>query len=378
MNNFTDLLQFDEKLIWVDEPLSKKEWSNLSLFLNRVGGKWSTTKQAFEMVRNPSLIIERIKEVGTRSFNKFSLYETPKAVTDFICEYCLNEFIPSEESIIRVLEPSCGGGSLILPVLAELKKRYPKYTIKLDAYDIDPINVMLCKELGFDIERADFLKVEPDPKYDLVVLNPPFQGKAYLKHIKHAQRFMKQNKRSCLIAVAPTRHCDPVAAIKGEGCKEVEWLTESAFKVHNDFLAESFEVDAFKGAKIETSVFMLKDESYSWSDNYGHKQFVLDHFILGLISENWGMHSDIISFAHEVKNSKDTGLYKELFNKIALVLVKVANLYPCLELYTHNNPKLKNQIIRTFSTHGIDLSFLENANAIELSIEDNGQFSMAI
>ena len=102
MKNFTDFLQFDEKFIWIDEPLSKKEWTKLSLFLNRVGGKWSTTKQAFEMVRNPSLLIERLKEIGTRSFNKFSLYETPKIVTNFICEYCLNDFIPSEESIIRV------------------------------------------------------------------------------------------------------------------------------------------------------------------------------------------------------------------------------------------------------------------------------------
>ena len=51
------------------------------------------------------------------------------------------------------------------------------------------------------VTEANFLEVPPDPSYDAVVMNPPFYGTHYMKHVMHAYEFLKPGGK--LIAILP-------------------------------------------------------------------------------------------------------------------------------------------------------------------------------
>ena len=61
-------------------------------------------------------------------------------------------------------------------------------------------------------DLANFLQVAPDPTFDAVVMNPPFYGKHWLKHLSHAMQFLKPGGR--LVCILPaTAHYDHDEAV---------------------------------------------------------------------------------------------------------------------------------------------------------------------
>ena len=51
------------------------------------------------------------------------------------------------------------------------------------------------------VSCANFLSVAPEPIYDAVVMNPPFEGTHCLDHVRHAYDFLSEN--GSLIAILP-------------------------------------------------------------------------------------------------------------------------------------------------------------------------------
>lgn len=91
------------------------------------------------------------------------------------------------------LDPSCGCGR----ILTGLRKAGAiPFGIEVDAG-----RVAQARGKGFDVRHANFLECEPVPKYDHVVMNPPFYGRHYAKHVEHALRFLRPGGR--LTAILP-------------------------------------------------------------------------------------------------------------------------------------------------------------------------------
>lgn len=93
----------------------------------------------------------------------------------------------------RILEPSCGDGRFMDAIRdggAEV------FGIEVDAERAD-----VCRAKGHKVLTANFLMVEPTPVYDAVVMNPPFYGKHYAKHVEHAMKFLKEG--GMLVAILP-------------------------------------------------------------------------------------------------------------------------------------------------------------------------------
>lgn len=110
-------------------------------------------------------------------------YPTPKAVCDFL----MNRI--SVPRAGRILEPSCGCGRL----LDALSKSYPKAEINGVEYHMG--RAQQAKDRGHSVVCANFLALTPKwgDKYDAVVMNPPFYGKHYAKHIRKAMEFIKDD-----------------------------------------------------------------------------------------------------------------------------------------------------------------------------------------
>ncbi|WP_194094687.1 class I SAM-dependent methyltransferase [Marivivens aquimaris] len=115
------------------------------------------------------------------------------------------------QGTVRLLEPSCGEGHLIDALhsfLAMQKEtRMRSCEVIVDGIEYFEARAMVCRQKGYAVQVANFLKVHPDPIYDFVLMNPPFYGQHYLKHLAHARKFLKPSGR--LVSVLPaTAHYD--------------------------------------------------------------------------------------------------------------------------------------------------------------------------
>lgn len=93
----------------------------------------------------------------------------------------------------RVLEPSCGCGRFMDAIRA---KGGVAYGIEYDA-----ARAAECKAKGHTVFVANFLETVPTGDFDRVVMNPPFYGRHYVKHVRHALKFMKPG--GTLTAILP-------------------------------------------------------------------------------------------------------------------------------------------------------------------------------
>ena len=84
----------------------------------------------------------------------------------------------------RVLEPSCGCGRF----LSAMRDA----GAEVIGCEVDPVRAAMCEAKGHRVIRANFLETVPTASFDRVVMNPPFSGKGYFKHVKHAFLFLKQ------------------------------------------------------------------------------------------------------------------------------------------------------------------------------------------
>jgi hypothetical protein len=94
----------------------------------------------------------------------------------------------------KVLEPSCGCGRF-MDALAKSE------CADVTGVEYDAGRVQVAREKGHSVIHGNFLELEPVAMYDYVIMNPPFYGKHYVKHVRHALRFLKPG--GCLKAILP-------------------------------------------------------------------------------------------------------------------------------------------------------------------------------
>lgn len=132
-------------------------------------------------------------ETGVRVVSAPSLFPTPPEVADEVV------LLAGIEPHHRVLEPSSGTGALVDAV----RRRVPTATIEC---------VELNHDMAFNIgaRQADFLELTPDDlgKFDRVVMNPPFDKWADIRHIRHALGFLNPDGRLVAICADGPRQDD--------------------------------------------------------------------------------------------------------------------------------------------------------------------------
>jgi len=92
-----------------------------------------------------------------------------------------------------VLEPSCGTGNIMLEA--------QKHGAFCFGIEVNYARAEEARAQGLSVQCANFLEAIPERIYDKVLMNPPFYGKHYAKHVEHALKFLKTGGR--LVAVLP-------------------------------------------------------------------------------------------------------------------------------------------------------------------------------
>lgn len=274
-NNIT----ITDNLVKLNVDIDPKLWKKYAAKMKVIGGKWSSKHQSFEFKRNPNMLIDRLLELGSSNFNKFSLYETPKDVFDYIWDYYLEKFFYDGKNI-KILEPNVGAGSLVLKMIERVNELYKNVSIELVCYEIDPINVEFCRLKGIEVTQADFLDVTPDPTFSIVLMNPPFDDQIYVKHVLHAHKFL--DPRGVLVSVIPTTHLITYKAIDKllDTNSDLHKLYTFARKSANDFGQETFGPNTFKGVKISTAVLEIDKLYYNSpeANSFDCEYFYLSNF----------------------------------------------------------------------------------------------------
>lgn len=140
------------------------------------------------------------RTTSTAVSKDLQFYRTPKAVIDRVLDSVL----------VRpggyVLEPSCGDGA----IMDALKGR----GIDCAGVEYDVGRANTAKGKGHSVHIGNFLDMVPEPKYDMVIMNPPFYGKHYVKHIEQAKRFLKDG--GTLVSILPASAWYEHKMIKGQ------------------------------------------------------------------------------------------------------------------------------------------------------------------
>jgi len=120
------------------------------------------------------------KQASTEIAKDLQYYPTPIDTVDSLLR---DIYIKDGD---KILEPSCGCGR----IMDGIKKDNPNVIVH--GYEFAANRVDEAREKGHMVYCCNFLEVIPAPEYDKVIMNPPFYGKHYVKHIEHALRFLKE------------------------------------------------------------------------------------------------------------------------------------------------------------------------------------------
>jgi predicted RNA methylase len=165
------------------KTLDRKLYESVNKVLDALGGKWNKGSKAHVFGEDCEPLVENAIE--TRSYVRpgdMGWFASPPAAAESVID------LANIEAGMDVLEPSVGEGAI-----ANLARDEGAI---VTAYEIDPKRAYYAGELlGIDIGVCDFLTVTPEPKFDRVVMNPPFAQRADVKHVLHAIKFLKPGGR---------------------------------------------------------------------------------------------------------------------------------------------------------------------------------------
>lgn len=172
---------------------------------------------------------EARRETGREVARDLQFYRTPAAAADALVSFA------GPRDGMAILEPSCGDGA-ILDALRRYVDRSDEYireenrrrriSVKATGVEVHPGRAAEAEAKGYSVLCRNFLEIEPTPRFDMVLMNPPFYGKHYQKHVRHALRFLKPGGR--LYAILPvTAHTDH--GFTGRGWDEWRDLPAGSF-----------------------------------------------------------------------------------------------------------------------------------------------------
>lgn len=137
-------------------------------------------------------------------------YWSPQAVIDAALEfagvYNRREWQNNAPEPFSVLEPSCGDGRILDAIRSRGHRVF--------GIEVHAGRAAEARAKGHNVLTANFLECPAKPDFDKVVMNPPFYGRHYVKHVRHALGFLKPG--GVLVSILPATAWYDHGELKGE------------------------------------------------------------------------------------------------------------------------------------------------------------------
>lgn len=142
------------------------------------------------------------KRASTAVSKDLQFYWTPQDVVERALELAgihSPRYYSGNPPTYRVLEPSCGDGR----ILDEIRARGSRAL----GFEVHAGRAAEARAKGHSVVTANFLEQPATADFDIVAMNPPFYGRHYVKHVRHALKFLKPG--GTLVSILPaTAHYD--------------------------------------------------------------------------------------------------------------------------------------------------------------------------
>ena len=133
--------------------------------------------------------LDRIRAINLRHFDHsvWSYFPTPPAVIRQLLQHAkLNNGL-------SILEPSAGKGAIA-------RKINELWDCTIHCVEKQPDFSEILSLYGFNVIRQDFVELKPQPIYDRVIANPPFDRQ--MSHIQQMYRWLKPGGKLVTVANA--------------------------------------------------------------------------------------------------------------------------------------------------------------------------------
>lgn len=233
--------------------LDRKLYAKVDAVLKELGGKWVSKLKCHKFAdEDPIAMLSAVQATGAYVSSKdFGFFPTPPAVAaKAIAAAGLRPGM-------LLLEPSAGMGGLLdhaAPVVG---------MENVVAVELLPKNIDTLTRKGYPVLAGDFLAMTPEPIFDVVVMNPPFDRLSDVAHVQHAARFLKPTGKLVSI-MSPSFTFN--SAKKAQAFRD---LMEQAGE-----LVEEIEEGAFKssGTNVRTVIVALDAAKLPWNQVHAVKE----------------------------------------------------------------------------------------------------------
>lgn len=186
----------DLYLVSLENNIDRETYNSIKKIFNKLDIKWNSQTKQHTSKEDPSEAITLYIDCGyLPPINPHAYFVTP---SDTIKEAIEITNIPTDSSNLKFLEPSAGCGRI-----AELV-RLAHPTMQIDCIEIDPKNRKILVEKGFNLVANNFERYKCDVLYNIIIMNPPFQGITYQKHIRKAWEMLVEG--GLLTAIVPSEY----------------------------------------------------------------------------------------------------------------------------------------------------------------------------
>jgi hypothetical protein len=161
--------------------LDRKQYQAVNEVLENIGGKWNKKAKAHIYTDDPTDALEQVLLLGEIvQPKKYGYFPTPPELAKTIVE--LAEINDGD----FILEPSAGQGHIVDHITIGV----------VDCVELLPDNIKVLKDKGYNVlHEGSFLDLQPEAKYDKIIMNPPFEKQADIDHVTHAFKFLKHGGR---------------------------------------------------------------------------------------------------------------------------------------------------------------------------------------
>lgn len=133
--------------------------------------------------------LQRIRDINRRHFEHkvWSYFPTPPAVIRQLLQQA------NLQDGLRILEPSAGKGAIA-------RKIYELWNCTIHCVEKNPDFNEMLQLFGYKVIGQDFSNLTPQPIYDRVIANPPFDRQ--MSHIQQMYKWLKPGSKLVTVANA--------------------------------------------------------------------------------------------------------------------------------------------------------------------------------
>lgn len=161
------------------ERMERGLYEAVNEVLENAGGKWKGGKTQGHVFKAgfDKLNLAMRDGVTVDEQQKFQAFFTPGWLCEKLC-------VAAEVQHKTVLEPSAGTGMIATTLRAF-------NAAEIHCVEINPEAAAVLSEAGFKPTIADFMVLPPEPRFDRVVMNPPFTKNQDVLHVRQALKWLK-------------------------------------------------------------------------------------------------------------------------------------------------------------------------------------------